>query len=99
MSSPFELTPPESEGLVDARPTKRFFVRMLVRDIELVPAIIDLIDNSVDGAKRIRGAGESPRFEGLRVDLTIREDTFEIADNCGGISIELATQYAFRFGR
>lgn len=41
-----------ADDLVDARPTKRFFVRMLVRDIELVPAIVDLVDNSVDGAKR-----------------------------------------------
>lgn len=39
--------------MIDASPTKRFFVRMLVRDIELVPAIMDLIDNSVDGAKRL----------------------------------------------
>ena len=36
---------------VDVSPTKRFFVRMLIRDIELVPAIVDLLDNSVDGAK------------------------------------------------
>ena len=50
--------PAPQDDVVDARPTKRFFVRMLVRDIELVPAIIDLVDNSVDGAKRL-AAGKS----------------------------------------
>jgi hypothetical protein len=47
------VIPVPDDNVIDARPTKRFFVRMLVRDIELVPAIIDLIDNSVDGAKRL----------------------------------------------
>jgi hypothetical protein len=52
---------PPPDDVIDARPTKRFFVRMLVRDIELVPAIIDLIDNSVDGAKRLAAEGGSKR--------------------------------------
>src|SRR4051794_40593306 len=35
-----------------ANPTKRFFVRMITRDITLDDCILDLIDNSVDGAWR-----------------------------------------------
>ncbi|MDP9388137.1 MAG: ATP-binding protein [Actinomycetota bacterium] len=81
---------------VTAEPTKEFFVSMLVRDIELTPAIIDLIDNSVDGARRLRGGAS---FEGLYVRLVANEERFEIADNCGGISIDIARHYAFRFGR
>ena len=34
---------------VDATPVKSFFVDMLTRDIELVDAILDLLDNCVDG--------------------------------------------------
>jgi hypothetical protein len=104
--------------VIDARPTKRFFVRMLVRDIELVPAIIDLIDNSVDGAKRL--AAEAPKRkkskkkapasrtaklgEGIdlsahRIDITIDGQSFLIEDNCGGIELDRALEYAFRFGR
>ena len=37
---------------VDATPVKSFFVEMLTRDIELVDAILDLLDNCVDGILR-----------------------------------------------
>ena len=41
-----------AEVTVKGEPTKRFFVKMLVRDIELYEAILDLIDNCVDGIVR-----------------------------------------------
>ena len=90
---------------VIARPEKRFFISMLVKDIELIPAILDLVDNSIDGAKRIRPGGKArgrkraSRFAGLYVDLEVGADEFVIRDNCGGIEIEQARNYAFRFGR
>src|SRR3954454_7513259 len=93
---------PPPEGFVDARPEKRFFVEMLTRDIEFAPAVIDLVDNSIDGAKRLRpmddGAelGPSDRFADLRVDLQLSPETFAITDNCGGFSRQVATDYAFR---
>jgi hypothetical protein len=93
---------PPPDGFVDARPEKRFFVEMLTRDIEFAPAVIDLVDNSVDGAKRLRGVSGTdgqPTFAGLRVDLFLASDRFEISDNCGGFSRQVATEYAFRFGR
>lgn len=37
-----------------ASPTKQFFVSMLTRDISLDDAILDLIDNCLDGAMRYR---------------------------------------------
>ena len=40
---------------VNANPTKDFFIQMLTKDIKLERAIIDLIDNSIDGAKNLRG--------------------------------------------
>jgi hypothetical protein len=47
---------------IKASPSKEFFIHMLTRDVQLSRAIIDLVDNSVDGAKRLRGDG---RFDGL----------------------------------
>jgi len=81
---------------VDARPEKRFFISMLVKDIELIPAIVDLVDNCVDGARSIRPEAD---FSGLWVDLRASPERFIITDNCGGIPTDVARQYAFRFGR
>jgi hypothetical protein len=68
-------------------PTKRLFVSMLTRDIELDDAILDLVDNSVDGAMRLnRGKVGSPSpFSGFEARLTVNATRFEISDNCGGI--------------
>jgi hypothetical protein len=81
---------------VDAQPTKDFFVSMLVRDVDLLDAVIDLLDNSVDGARRRRPDGD---YSGLAVKLSFSEEHFRIEDNCGGIPLETARRYAFRFGR
>lgn len=82
--------------VVHASPTKDLFISMLIRDIKLERAIVDLVDNSVDGAKRERASED---YSGLRIDIEANEDYFRIADNCGGISVEIARDYAFRFGR
>jgi hypothetical protein len=79
-----------------ASPTKGFFIHMLTRDIELTRAIVDLVDNCVDGAIRLRGEG---RYDGLRAYLSVTPAMFRIADNCGGIEADLARDYAFMFGR
>jgi len=81
---------------IDASPTKEFFIEMLVKDIPLERSIIDLVDNCVDGALRLRGSGS---LEGLWVRIELDEESFRIADSCGGITVDLARRYAFRFGR
>ncbi len=81
---------------VDASPTKDFFIYMLTRDIDVKPAIVELIDNSIDGAKKIR---PQKNYEDLFIKITIQKDKFIIEDNCGGIDIETAQKYAFKFGR
>lgn len=77
-------------------PTKRLFIDTLVRDIDLAASIVDLIDNSIDGAKRVR---PKEKFAGLWVKITLTSDQFIVEDNCGGIDLETAKKYAFRFGR
>lgn len=83
---------------INAEPTKSFFVDMLTRDIGLEQAVLDLVDNSVDGAKLLKDDGERP-YEGRKVVLEFGKDKFRILDNCGGFSREQAKNYAFRFGR
>ena len=84
---------------VDATPVKSFFVDMLTRDIELVDAILDLLDNCVDGILRQKknSSGETP-YEGFEAEIEFGEDSFSIADNCGGIPWSLH-EYAFRMGK
>lgn len=83
-------------NVVNASPTKEFFVNMLVRDILLKQAIIELIDNSIDGARSIR---KDNQYSGLKIAVTFDENKFIIEDNCGGIPLNVAANYAFRFGR
>jgi hypothetical protein len=81
---------------IDASPTKEFFISMLVKDIVLGRSILDLCDNCVDGARRIRPSGN---FHSLYIRIELSETHFKIADNCGGIRSDIARDYAFRFGR
>ena len=84
-----------------AYPAKRFFVEMLTRDINLHDALLDLLDNCVDGAIRSgpKNNKTAKPYDGYCAKLTISEKEFVIEDNCGGIEKNLAEQYAFRFGR
>jgi hypothetical protein len=89
---------------VKANPTKAFFVRMITRDISLEDCILDLIDNSVDGAREMKQAGpplleEMADLSDFHIDIKLSDDSFEISDNCGGISLHDAAEYAFTFGR
>jgi len=84
---------------VSAEPVKSFFVEMLTRDISLSDAILDLLDNCVDGIlrkKRGRIAAKQP-YKGFRAEINYNENEFEITDNCGGIPWSLH-EYAFRLG-
>jgi Histidine kinase-, DNA gyrase B-, and HSP90-like ATPase len=92
-------TTPATE--IDASPTKTFFVDMLTRDIELEDAILDLLDNCIDGIQRTikgREATDLP-YKGFEAKISFSESGFKIEDNCGGIPLEVARTYAFRMGR
>lgn len=86
----------ERKDRIEAHPTKGLFIGMLIKDIGLIRSIVDLVDNSVDGAKWLRPEGD---FDGLSVRIEATKDHFRITDNCGGIKVEVARDYAFRFGR
>lgn len=82
-------------GKINGNPTKIFFIDMLTRDISIKDAIIDLLDNSIDGASNINPND----YTDLQIDITINKNEFIVEDNCGGFSLETAKKYAFRFGR
>jgi hypothetical protein len=88
----------EPEDRITAEPTKRFFVEMFTKDIALEQAVLDLVDNSVDGARRFPKEGILP-LDGYSVKITLTRDAFRVDDNCGGFDKNTARDYAFRFGR
>ena len=83
---------------VDASPVKSFFVSMLTRDIKLEDAILDLLDNCVDGILRAGKRTGTQPYKGFTAEIEFKKDSFTISDNCGGIPWNLH-DYAFRMGR
>ena len=83
---------------VSAAPTKSFFVSMLTRDIKLEDAVLDLLDNCVDGILR-SGIEEVPKpYAGFHAEIRFDAESFSISDNCGGIP-QRYHEHAFRMGR
>lgn len=87
-----------------ANPTKAFFVRMITRDISLEDCILDLIDNSIDGAWSCEGGksmaiDEEVDLSQYQINIEASSNSFRITDNCGGMSLDDAAAHAFSFGR
>ena len=94
----------------DASPEKRLFISLLTRDISMVAAFLDLIDNSVNAtlepfAEKLQTADDYAEIlEGQDVKLTdikltISTERIEIVDTAPGISLEAACSHVFKFGR
>ncbi|MEO1173140.1 MAG: ATP-binding protein, partial [Myxococcota bacterium] len=85
----------------ETRPSKSFFVTMLTRDIDLRDAILDLLDNCIDGAVRsgVATGDEHRPYAGYWARLSLSGEQFLLEDNCGGIPIGAARNRAFRLGR
>lgn len=84
-----------ANNTIDGNPTKKFFIEMITRDISIEDAIIDLLDNSIDGATQINKESLGNFYVNIKID----ENGLLIEDNCGGFSLLRAQKYAFRFGR
>lgn len=86
---------------VSTEPLKPFFVDMLTRDIDLEDAILDLLDNCVDGV--IRSVSDSTLtselpYTGRHAEIVLSRKEFIIVDNCGGIPLK-RLNYAFAIGK
>src|ERR1039458_277906 len=94
--------PIKDQNLINGSPTKTFFVQTLIRDIELKDAILDLLDNCVDGLMRSVPKSKLTSvkpYAGHWAHITFDHERFIIEDNCGGIDTHLARTSAFRMGR
>lgn len=95
----------------NAQPEKRLFISLLTRDISLVDAILDILDNSINAAmgrysERLTDAkgyyallsdnSVSPTTE---IKIEIKNQEVNITDNAGGISLEAAKKRVFAFGK
>ncbi len=97
----------DSNDQIIASPSKAFFIDMLTRDITLAECILDLIDNSIHNAIRHQRfdvmqtltPGTTKHFKNTHIHVSFDRASFEIVDNCGGISINDAQKEVFRFGR
>jgi hypothetical protein len=78
---------------INTRPSKSFFIKTLVRDIDLIDAILDLIDNSIDN--HIRNNYPDRR----RILIEFSKEKFTISDNCGGIKKEQIYDRVLKFGQ
>jgi len=91
-------TSTETKKVIHGDATKDFFVTMITRDISLRDCIFDLLDNSIDGARRTANLASNDLSQ-YRISISWNRSNFEIDDNCGGIRLSDAIDYAFHFGR
>ncbi len=95
----------------DASPEKRLFISLLTRDISMVAAFLDLVDNSINAAvapmsseletaknyqKVLVNDDVQPTVD-IRLKLTTEE--IQINDTAPGISATTAAEHVFKFGR
>lgn len=83
----------KSSLLVDSSPSKKFFVSMITKDVSIESCIGDLLDNSIDSAKK-----KSINKARIDINFNIDKNYIEINDNCGGMTKDIALNNAFKFG-
>ena len=76
-------------------------------DISTADSILDLIDNSIDAARRNIAQKNSPgddsfslpdSYEGYEVRIDLNNDEITVSDNCNGIEEQTLVNNAFRLG-
>jgi hypothetical protein len=97
--------------LADASAEKRLFIELLTRDIPLVAAFLDLIDNSINAAlepysARLTSAADYLALfadenivPSVTISLTASGASVAITDTAAGISAQTAQNDVFKFGR
>lgn len=95
----------------DASPEKRLFISLITRDISLIAAFLDLIDNSINAAveptssqlltaedysKLSQDESVKPTVD---IFLRVQPKQVEIKDTAPGISAKMAAAHVFKFGR
>ncbi len=92
------------EKKIHAYPVKDFFIHTITKDVDLTECVLDLLDNSIDGALRVIAKKKEAKlqdrpYQGFEAHIVLDAYSFTIKDNCGGIPLDYAIDYAFYFGR
>lgn len=95
----------------DANPEKRLFISLLTRDIPMIAALLDLIDNSVNAAVEpfagrletadgyVKALNDESLAPSTGIRLDISSEKIVITDTAPGISSLTAQKHVFKFGR
>lgn len=95
----------------DASPEKRLFISLITRDISLIDAFLEIMDNSINAAlepfaANLKTADDYQRLlsEGkvtpkVQIDVTVSPKKIVVIDNAPGISSKMAADHVFKFGR
>lgn len=81
----------------DTRPTKKYLVGGITKDVTIEACIFDLIDNSIDAFPKKKDQLISD-YEDYSIELLINEKSFSIKDCGHGIDRELLIKDTLRFG-
>jgi hypothetical protein len=95
----------------DASPAKRLFISLITRDISLIDAILDIIDNSINAAleplaPRLKTADDyqkllsNPNIKPrVQIDIKISSSKIVVEDTAFGITSTMARNDVFRIGK
>jgi hypothetical protein len=90
-----------------AHPSKAFFIDMLTKDIGLSDCVLDLVDNSIhslitktnlDVSEHLLAGTKAKKINAL-IDIAFTPSKVSVQDDCGGISIDDATEQIFLLGK
>ncbi|WP_026470404.1 ATP-binding protein [Alkanindiges illinoisensis] len=84
--------------VADTRPTKKYLVDGITKDITLEACIFDLIDNSIDAFQENKNEALPNNYKGYKIDIIFDKKSFSIKDIGEGIELNTLKQNALRFG-
>ncbi|MBF0334407.1 MAG: ATP-binding protein [Alphaproteobacteria bacterium] len=93
----------KKEVNVDFGIERQYVFDILTSDISVADCILDLIDNSIDAARRDIGLREGAfglptSYAAYEIAVRMSNDQIEIVDNCQGMEEHLLASKAFRLG-
>src|SRR3989344_6111994 len=97
--------------IADASPEKRLFISLITRDISLIDAFLDIIDNSINAAleplaSNLKTADDYQRLLSnarikpkVQIDISVGSTKIVVSDSAPGITSKMAQDHVFKFGR
>lgn len=97
-----------ASAVVNASPTKAFFIQNLTRDLTLEDAILDLVDNSIDSAVQVADLDVSAGLlrrppvataSKVAIEVHVSAQAISVIDEAAGMDPDRAENDLFRLGR